>query len=75
MLGVPCVEDLQSGVEALCRGWRRSYLTIVGAVGRHTPEDVARVFTQRGAWAIDTVRFSIWRPRLGFNLRQRLRLL
>jgi cellulose synthase (UDP-forming) len=66
------VEDLQSGVEALRRGWRGCYLTIVGAVGQHSPEDVANVFKQRGTWAIDTVRLSIWGPRRGLNLRQRL---
>jgi cellulose synthase/poly-beta-1,6-N-acetylglucosamine synthase-like glycosyltransferase len=66
------VEDLQSGIEALRRGWRGCYLTIVGAVGQHSPEDVANVFKQRGTWAIDTVRLSIWGPRRGLNLRQRL---
>lgn len=66
------VEDLQSGVEALRRGWRSCYLTIVGAVGQHSPEDVANVFKQRGTWAIDTVRLSIWGPRRGLRLRQRL---
>ncbi len=50
------VEDLQSGVEALRRGWRSLYLPIVGAVGQHAPEDVPNVYKQRGTWAIDTVR-------------------
>jgi cellulose synthase (UDP-forming) len=31
------VEDVQSGVEALRRGWRGLYLPIVGAVGQHSP--------------------------------------
>lgn len=66
------VEDLQSGVEALRRGWRGCYLTIVGTVGQHSPEDVANVFKQRGTWAIDTVRLAIWGPRRGLGLRQRL---
>jgi cellulose synthase (UDP-forming) len=66
------VEDLQSGVEALRRGWRGCYLTIVGAVGQHSPEDVANVFKQRGTWAIDTVRLTIWGNLRGLNLRQRL---
>ena len=66
------VEDLQSGVEALRRGWRGCYLTIVGAVGQHSPEDVANVFKQRGTWAIDTVRLVIWGNLRGLNLRQRL---
>ena len=34
------VEDLQSGVEALRRGWRGLYLPILGAVGQHAPEDL-----------------------------------
>ena len=66
------VEDLQSGVEALRRGWRGCYLTIVGAVGQHSPEDVANVFKQRGTWAIDTVRLVIWGNLRGLRLRQRL---
>jgi cellulose synthase (UDP-forming) len=66
------VEDLQSGIEALRRGWRGCYLTIVGAVGQHSPEDVANVFKQRGTWAIDTVRLMIWGNLRGLTLRQRL---
>ncbi len=34
------VEDLQSGVEALRRGWRGAYVPIRGAVGQHSPEDL-----------------------------------
>jgi cellulose synthase (UDP-forming) len=66
------VEDLQSGVEALRRGWRGCYLPIVGAVAQHSPEDVANVFKQRGTWAIDTVRLMIWGNLRGLTLRQRL---
>jgi cellulose synthase (UDP-forming) len=66
------VEDLQSGIEALRRGWCGCYLTIVGAVGQHSPEDVANVFKQRGTWAIDTVRLMIWGNLRGLTLRQRL---
>jgi cellulose synthase (UDP-forming) len=65
------VEDLQSGVEALRRGWRSCYLPIVGAVGQHSPEDVPNVYKQRGTWAIDTVRLMIWGDLSGLNLRQR----
>ena len=65
------VEDLQSGVEALRRGWRGLYLPIVGAVGQHSPEDVPNVYKQRGTWAIDTVRLMIWGNLQGLNLRQR----
>jgi cellulose synthase (UDP-forming) len=65
------VEDLQSGVEALRRGWDSLYLPIVGAVGQHSPEDVPNVYKQRGTWAIDTVRLMIWGDLSGLNLRQR----
>jgi glycosyl transferase family 2 len=66
------VEDFQSGVEALRRGWRGHYLAIVGAVGQHSPEDVPNVIKQRGTWAIDTVRLMVWGDLRGLNLRQRL---
>jgi cellulose synthase (UDP-forming) len=65
------VEDLQSGVEALRRGWNSCYLPIVGAVGQHSPEDVPNVYKQRGTWAIDTVRLMIWGNLHGLNVRQR----
>lgn len=65
------VEDLQSGVEALRRGWRGLYLPIVGAVGQHAPEDVPNVYKQRGTWAIDTVRLLVWGDLRGLGLRQR----
>jgi len=66
------VEDLQSGVEALRRGWRGIYLPIVGAVGQHSPEDVPNAYKQRGTWAIDTVRLMVWGSLRGMALRQRL---
>jgi cellulose synthase (UDP-forming) len=65
------VEDLQSGVEALRRGWSSCYLPIVGAMGQHSPEDVPNVYKQRGTWAIDTVRLMIWGDLRGLRLRQR----
>ncbi len=65
------VEDLQSGVEALRRGWQGCYLPIVGAVGQHSPEDVPNVYKQRGTWAIDTVRLMLWGDLRGLSLRQR----
>jgi cellulose synthase (UDP-forming) len=65
------VEDLQSGVEALRRGWHGMYLPIVGAVGQHSPQDVPNVYKQRGTWAIDTVRLIVWRGLSGLRLRQR----
>jgi cellulose synthase (UDP-forming) len=64
------VEDLQSGVEALCRGWRGLYLPIVGAVPQHSPEDVSNFYKQRGTWALDTVRLMLWRGLRGMTLRQ-----
>jgi cellulose synthase (UDP-forming) len=66
------VEDFQSGVEALRRGWRGHYLAIVGAVAQHSPEDVPNVIKQRGTWAIDTVRLMLWGDLRGLTLRQRL---
>jgi cellulose synthase (UDP-forming) len=65
------VEDLQSGVEALRRGWRSCYLPIVGAMGQHSPEDVPNVYKQRGTWAIDTVRLMTWGDLRGLSVRQR----
>ncbi len=66
------VEDLQSGVEALRRGWTATYLPIVGAIGQHAPEDIPNVFKQRGTWALDTVRLLLWQDLSGLSLRQRL---
>jgi cellulose synthase (UDP-forming) len=65
------VEDIQSGVEALCRGWRGLYLPIVGAVPQHSPEDVPNFYKQRGTWALDTVRLIVWRGLRGMTFRQR----
>jgi cellulose synthase (UDP-forming) len=64
------VEDLQSGVEALRRGWRGAYLPIVGAVGQTAPEDIPNVIKQRGTWAMDTMRLFFWGDRRGLNVRQ-----
>jgi cellulose synthase (UDP-forming) len=66
------VEDFQSGVEALRRGWRGCYLPIVGAVAQHSPEDIPNVVKQRGTWAIDSVRLLVWGNRRGLSLRQRI---
>jgi len=66
------VEDFQSGVEALRRGWQGCFLPIVGAVGQHCPEDVPNVVKQRGTWAIDSVRLLVWGKRRGLTMRQRL---
>lgn len=65
------VEDVQSGLEALRRGWSGMYLPIVGAVAQHAPEDVPNFYKQRGTWAIDTVRLMVWCRLKGLNLRQR----
>jgi cellulose synthase (UDP-forming) len=69
------VEDLQSGVEALRRGWRGLYLPIVGAVPQHSPEDVPNVYKQRGTWAIDGVRLVVWGNLSGLKVRQRAQFL
>jgi cellulose synthase (UDP-forming) len=66
------VEDFQSGVAALRRGWRGTYVPIVGAVAQHSPEDVPNVIKQRGTWAIDSVRLLVWGKLRGLSLRQRL---
>lgn len=69
------VEDLQSGVEALRRGWRGLYLPIVGAVPQHSPHDVPNFYKQRGTWALDTTRLVVWGNLDGLNIRQRLQFL
>jgi cellulose synthase (UDP-forming) len=66
------VEDLQSGIEALRRGWDGCYLPIVGAHAQHTPEDLPNFVKQRGTWALDTMRLMMWAPKSGLSLRQRL---
>jgi cellulose synthase (UDP-forming) len=66
------VEDLQSGIEALRRGWDGCYLPLVGAYAQHTPEDLPNFVKQRGTWALDTMRLMMWAPKGGLNLRQRL---
>jgi cellulose synthase (UDP-forming) len=69
------VEDLQSGIEALRRGWRGAYVPIIGAVGQTAPEDIPNVYKQRGTWAIDTVRLLVYGSMRGLTLRQRLQFL
>jgi cellulose synthase (UDP-forming) len=66
------VEDLQSGWEALKRGWRGAYIPIVGAMGQTAPEDVAVVYKQRGTWALDTIRLLLFERMRGMTVRQRL---
>jgi cellulose synthase (UDP-forming) len=66
------VEDLQSGIEALRRGWEGCYLPLVGAYAQHSPEDLPNFVKQRGTWALDTLRLMLWAPKRGLNLRQRL---
>ena len=53
------VEDLQSGIEALRRGWRGVYLPILGAMAQHAPEDIPVTYKQRGTWALDTMRLVL----------------
>jgi len=66
------VEDLQSGVDALKKGWSSEYLGIVGAFAQSSPEDLPNVYKQRGTWALDTARLMIWGSLKGLGLRQRL---
>jgi cellulose synthase (UDP-forming) len=69
------VEDFQSGVEALKRGWRGAYVPIVGATAQHAPEDLGNVIKQKGTWALDSFRLLIWRSLKGMKFRQRLQFL
>lgn len=69
------VEDLQSGVEALRRGWQSAYLPIVGALGQHAPEDIPNVYKQSGTWALDAMRLFFWGDLSGLNLAQRLQFM
>ncbi len=69
------VEDLQSGVEALRRGWRGVYLPIVGVMSQHAPEDMPNVYKQRGTWALDTIRLLVWGNLKGLSVRQYLHFL
>ncbi|MHB1355182.1 MAG: glycosyltransferase [Anaerolineae bacterium] len=69
------VEDLQSGLEALKKGWHGLFLPIVGAMGQTAPEDLPNQIKQRGTWAIDTMRLSLYVRKKGLNLRQRLQFL
>jgi len=66
------VEDLQSGLEALRRGWEGCYLPILGAYAQHSPEDLPNFIKQRGTWALDTVRLTLWADKRGLSPRQRL---
>jgi cellulose synthase (UDP-forming) len=66
------VEDLQSGLEALRRGWEGCYLPILGVYSQHSPEDLANFVKQRGTWALDTVRLTLWANKRGLSPRQRL---
>ncbi len=66
------VEDLQSGLEALRLGWDGCYLPILGAFAQHSPEDLPNFIKQRGTWALDTVRLTLWADKRGLRLRQRL---
>lgn len=66
------VEDVQSGVEALRRGWRGAYVPIIGARAQHAPEDIPNFYKQRGTWAIDTIRLLVWGNLKGLSLGQRL---
>lgn len=66
------VEDVQSGINAMQRGWRGESLGIVGAHAQHAPEDLPNVFKQRGTWALDTMRLMFWGSLRGLSLRQRL---
>ncbi len=66
------VEDCDSGVLAMKRGWRGAFVPLVGAVGQTAPEDLPNVHKQRGTWAIDAIRLMFWRRLRGLSVRQRM---
>lgn len=64
------VEDFQSGIEALRRGWKSLYVPIVGAMGQVAPEDIPNLYKQRGVWALDAMRFLFWGKKKGLSFKQ-----
>ena len=66
------VEDVQSGINAMKRGWCGEALGIVGAHAQHAPDDLPNVFKQRGTWALDSLRLMFWGSLKGLSLRKRL---
>lgn len=66
------VEDFQTGMEILRRGWKAGYLPIVGAMGQIAPHDMPNFYKQRGTWTLDSVRLMLFLKKSGLNIRQRL---
>ncbi|HRI05390.1 MAG TPA: glycosyltransferase [Candidatus Dojkabacteria bacterium] len=66
------VEDFQSGLEALRRGWKGEFVPIVGAYTKTPPEDIPNVYKQRGTWAADSLRLMFYLNKKGLTLRQKL---
>lgn len=64
------VEDFQSGIDALRKGWKSMYIPIVGAIGQVAPEDIPNLYKQRGTWALDSLRFFFWGNKKGLSFRQ-----
>jgi cellulose synthase (UDP-forming) len=65
------VEDFQSGVEALRKGWRSLYVPVVGATSQIPPEDLPNIYKQRGIWSLDSLRFLFWDNQHGLSLKQK----
>lgn len=66
------VEDFQSGLEALKKGWKGEFVPIVGAYTKTPPEDIPNVYKQRATWAIDSLRLMFYLNKKGLTLRQKL---
>lgn len=66
------VEDFQTGMEILKKGWDCGYLPIVGAYGQIAPQDMPNFYKQRGTWTLDAVRLLLFRTKKGLTARQRL---
>lgn len=66
------VEDFQSGVNAIQKGWKTLFIPIVGAMGQTSPEDIPNQFKQRSIWAMDSIRFLLWGDKSKLTIQQRL---
>ncbi|MCC7290157.1 glycosyltransferase [bacterium] len=69
------VEDVQSGIDALKKGWEGKYLPIIGAVVQVAPEDLQNVVKQRTTWAMDSLRMFFWEDMKGLSFKQKLQFL
>ena len=66
------VEDVESGITALRKGWKGLYLPIVGAIAQVGNEDIPNMYKQRGVWAMDSIRSLFWGKKKGLNILQKI---